>query len=196
MARIKFCKIIKRNYWKHVMLSLLFAISQPTLAENSFYEIQYMIIDSSFGALKYEPNALLYKHVIPYNDLINLEGIVALGISEDSEDLKTGFAGPYTQKLKLSNMLGVMASIWGEMEPSVHAFVHVGLVRVDFDMSTSVGGPDGSQNHTGLGYGIGMSFHLLKKGAFVLEYNDLPDVDTSSSKLKNTAVSIGYQLPF
>ena len=57
-------------------------------AQEQQYEIHYLLLDTSTQGAKYQPNALLYKHIIPYNKIIALEGIVALGITEESERRK------------------------------------------------------------------------------------------------------------
>lgn len=190
--------LFKHNRAIKITVVTLLLSSQNAIAEQSLYEIHYLLVETDIKEANYEPNALLYKHIVPYNSFINLEGIVALGISEEKALRKVGIAGTYTQKLTFSNMLGLMVSFSGAVEPRVHAFAHFGLTRVEFDISTpsSIGGPDGSQSETGLAYGFGMTFKILKTGAFVLEFNRLPDVDAGSDVLETSVLSIGYQMPF
>lgn len=166
--------------------------------EDHSYEIQFLLFDTSTQGANYEPNALLYKHIVPYNRLISFEGIVALGINEESARRKIAIGTQYTQKLKLSNMLGFFAKLTGELEPSVHGYVHFGLTRVELDFSTpsSIAGADGSQSGTGLAYGVGLNFRLLEKGAFVLEFNVLPEVDAAGETFDSTYIALGYQIPF
>lgn len=189
-----------RRLWTlNLVVVLSLAISPPVLAEASHFELQYMFMEADLDDANFEPDAVLYKHIIPYNSFINLEGIVAIGVTKEKEYRKTGVAGTYTQKLILSNMLGIMANISGHLEPKVHAYVHFGLVRMDYDLSTPswvVGGPNGSQSQTGLAYGFGLSLHVLEKGAFIVEYNEFPDVDVGNKSIKTTALSVGYQVPF
>jgi hypothetical protein len=195
--RINVCS--KKISWaKKLAVVALLTSSQYTMAEQSFYEIHYLLLDTNIEGANYEPNALLYKHIIPYNSFINLEGIVALGINEDEATRKVGVAGTYKQKIMLSNMIGFMVNFSGEVEPRVHAYAHFGLTRVDYDLSTPswVGGPDGSQSETGLAYGFGMSFKILNTGAFVLEFNELPDIGAGSDTIDTSVLSLGYQMPF
>ena len=179
-------------------LLLLFGVTQFAMADNSKYEIDYLLIDTDIEGAGYEPKALQYKHIIPYNRIIDFEGIVALGITEEKANRKTGIATFYTQKFRLSNALGLMAKVSGAMEPKVHAYIHAGLMRIEYDVSTSAGGngPNGSQSDTGLAYGFGITFSFLKKGAFVLEFNELPDISTGNNTIKTSVLSLGYQMPF
>ena len=190
--------LFKHNRAIKITVVTLLLSSQNAMAEQSLYEIHYLLVETDLKEANYEPNALLYKHIVPYNSFINLEGVVALGIKEDKALRKTGISGTYTQKLMFSNMLGLMVSFSGAVEPRVHAFAHFGLTRVEFDISTpsSIGGPDGSQSETGLAYGFGMTFKVLKTGAFILEFNRLPDVDAGNDVLETSVLSIGYQMPF
>lgn len=190
---------LSRWFWKIRFFTLiLIMIPQISVANETSYEIHYMLIDSTMKGASYQPDGLLYKHIVPYNSFINLEGIVALGITEEKSSINTGVGGRYTQKLKLSNALGLLVSFSGEVEPSVHLYAHFGLARLDYDISSpaSSGGPDGSQSDTGLMYGLGMSFHLLQTGAFVLEFNELPDVSAGNKTVDTTVFSLGYQMPF
>lgn len=195
--RINVCSL-KKSWATKIVALVLLASSQHTMAEQTLYEIHLMLIDTNFSGANYEPNALLYKHIIPYNSFINLEGIIALGINEDKATRKVGVGSTYKQKLKFSNMLGVMVNFTGEVEPRVHAYAHFGVTRVEYDISTPSGisGPSGSESETGLAYGFGMSFGFLKTGAFVLEYNELPDVGTGNDTIDTSVLSLGYQMPF
>ena len=177
---------------------LLLGSYHCAMAEGTKYEIDYLLMDSNMGGAGFEPNALQYKHLIPYNDFIELEGIIALGITEEKVTRKTGIAGIYTQKFGLSNMLGAMVKIFGAIEPKVHAYAHIGLVRIEYDITSpaGVGQPDGAHDDTGFAYGIGLSFSILKKGAFVLEFNQRPDVDAGSETIDTSLLSLGYQMPF
>ena len=194
---IKQC-LLKDIWVRKIKAVILLMLSQVAVAEQSSYEIHYLLVDTDLKGASYEPGALLYKHIVPYNSFINLEGVVALGLTEEKETRKVGIAGTYTQKLALSNMLGMFVNFTGELEPSVHAYVHAGLTRIEYDLSTPswVGGPDGSQSETGLAYGIGMTFKILETGAFVLEFNQYPDIDTSGDTISTTILSLGYQMPF
>jgi hypothetical protein len=179
-------------------LLLMLGIAQFAAAENSKYEIDYLLMDTDIEGAGYEPTALQYKHIIPYNRIIDLEGIIALGISEEKANRKTGIATFYTQKFKLSNALGFLVKVSGALEPKVHAYIHAGLMRIEYDVSTTTGGngPDGSQSDSGLAYGFGIAFSFLKKGAFVLEFNELPDISTGNNTIKTSVLSLGYQMPF
>ena len=64
-------------------LLLLFGVTQFAMADNSKYEIDYLLMDTDIEGAGYEPKALQYKHIIPYNRIIDFEGIVALGITEE-----------------------------------------------------------------------------------------------------------------
>lgn len=175
----------------------MWCVAPIALAEDQSYEIQYLMLDASTRGANYQPNALLYKHILPYNKLIDFEGIVALGINEDTEQRKTGIAGYYSQKFKLSNLLGLMVNVHGAIEPRVHGYLHFGIARVDYDLSTPswVADADGSQNETGLAYGLGITFKLLSKGAFVLEFTQLPDVETNIGTFDSLFIGLGYQMP-
>lgn len=195
--RLKVCSLTK-SWVKKLAAVAILTSPQFAMAEQTLYEIHLMLIDTNFSGANYEPNALLYKHIVPYNSFINLEGIVALGINEDEATRKVGVGSTYKQKLKFSNMLGVMVNFTGEIEPRVHAYAHFGVARVDYDISTPSGinGPDGSQSDTGMAYGFGLSFGFLKTGAFVLEFNELPDVNTENDTIDTSVISLGYQMPF
>lgn len=180
-----------------LVLSLWF-IAPLAAAEDTHYELQYLLLESATVGATYRPNALLYKHIIPYNKFVNLEGHVALGITEETAKRKTGLATNYSQSLRFSNLLGLMVKVYGAIEPRVHGYVHFGLSRVDLDLSTQSGinGPNGSQSETGLAYGVGMTFNLLKKGAFVFEFTQLPEVEAGSDKFNTVYIGLGYQMPF
>ena len=186
-----------KKTFKLLLISLWF-IAPVAAADQKHYEIQYLLLESSTVGANYKPNALLYKHIVPYNKFLNFEGHVALGITEETARRKTGIAGNYTQKLRFSNMLSLMVKVYGAIEPRVQGYFHFGLSRVDLDLSTPswVGGPDGSQSETGLAYGLGMTFNLLGKGAFVLEFTQLPEVDAGSETFNTVYIGLGYQLPF
>lgn len=193
----------KRQFYKKIMISKLLLVSLWCLAplataEQTHYEIQYLLLESTTVGATYRPNALLYKHIVPYNKYINLEGHVALGISEETARRKIGIATNYTQSLKFSNMLGLMVKLYGAIEPRVHGYVHFGLSRIDLELSTpsSVPGPNGSQTETGLAYGLGMTFQLLSKGAFVVEFTQLPEVEGGGETFNTLYIGLGYQLPF
>jgi opacity protein-like surface antigen len=195
--------MVKHVITKSIPLTILaiilqFGLTNSVIAEQSRYEINYLLIDTNIQGAAYEPNALQYKHIIPYNSFIDLEGIVALGINEKKVTRKIGVGGIYTQKLTFSNMLGVMVKLYSALEPKVHGYIHFGLARIDYDISTPswVGGPDGSQSDTGFAYGFGLSFAILKKGAFILEFNELPEVSAGNSTIDTSVLSIGYQMPF
>lgn len=183
-----------------ISIAALFYSFGGTLAyaENNQYEIQFLLMDTSGQGANYRPKALLYKHIVPYSDLISLEGFVALGITEESETRKLNIATTYKQKLMLSNMLGLFVKVSGKIEPRVDGYLHFGVARVDFDFSTpsAIGGADGSQSATGLGYGLGLNFRILEKGAFVLEFNELPEVDAAGETFNTRYFALGYQLPF
>ena len=181
-----------------LILILLPGVAQYAAAANSKYEIDFLMMDTDIEGAGYEPEALQYKHIIPYNRYIDLEGIIALGITEEKANRKTGIATFYTQKFKLSNALGFLVKASGALEPRVHAYVHAGLMRIEYDVSTSAGGPgpNGSQSDSGLAYGIGMAFSILKKGAFILEFNELPDISAGNNTIKTSVLSLGYQMPF
>jgi len=182
-----------------ITANLIFgSISPAIFAEDSLYEIQYLLVDTNFEGASYEPGALMYKYIIPYNRILNLEGIVGLGVTEEKSTRKIGIAGTYRQKLKVANILGIQLGLYGELEPKVHAYAHIGLTRLEYDISTPdwAGGLDGAQSDTGLSYGVGLNFKLLNRGAFVVEFNEFPDITSSNITISTSTLSIGYQMPF
>ena len=173
-------------------------LSTPTFADEQIYELQYMFVDSDLEGAAFEPNALQFKYIKPYSSYIDFEGLVALGINEVKIERKLPAVGTFTQKFKLSNIIGIFGKIHTELEPRVLLYGHLGLARIEYDISSSAPGvlPDGMLSDSGAAYGIGLSFAILKKGAFVVEFNQFPDVNKQGNTIDTAALSIGYQMPF
>ena len=179
-------------------LLMLLLVNTVTLAEERLYDLQYVLLDTDVEGAGFEPEALQFKYIIPYSPLIDFEALLALGIDEQKVTRSVPGVGPFTQKCKLSNIVGVLGKIHFALEPRVYFYAHLGVARIEYDISSSADGisPDGSVSDTGAAYGIGLSFALLKKGAFVLEYNQFPDVNKQGTSIDTAALSLGYQMPF
>lgn len=173
-------------------------VNTPSFANEQIYELQYMFVDSDVEGAGFEPNALQFKYIKPYSSYIDFEGMIALGINEAKIERKLPAVGTFTQKFKLSNIVGIFGKIHAELEPRVLLYGHLGLARIEYDISSSASGvsPDGLLSDTGAAYGIGLSFAILKKGAFVVEYNQFPDVNKQGDTIDTAALSVGYQMPF
>jgi len=173
-------------------------ITTTASADEKIYELQYMFVDSDLKGDSFEPHALQFKYIKPYSPMIELEAMIALGINEKKITRKEAPFGTFTQKLRLSNIIGVFAKAHAELEPTVRLYGHIGLARVEYNISTSISGvtPDGTESDSGFAYGFGLSFAVFEKGAFIIEYDQYPDIAESNSTINTAALSVGYQMPF
>lgn len=170
----------------------------PVLASDDNYEIHYMFVDTNLEGVSIEPQALQFKYIKPYSERIDMEGMLAVGVGEDSVNRKIQLATKFSQDYRLTSIVGAYVKAHAVLEPRIWFYAQVGLARVEYDISSSISGvsPDGTVNGTGFAYGMGLSFALLERGAFILEFNQYPDIEVDDVTIDTAALSLGYQMPF
>ena len=176
----------------------LIGMTHPSKADDAKYEFHYMSIDTHMDGVAFEPKALQFKYVKPYSTIVDFEAMLAFGLGQESVDRKIQFATILTQKLRLSSILGAYVKAHVPLEPKVWFFGHLGLARIEYNVSNSISGisPDGSTNDTGLAYGVGLSFNILERGALILQYDQFPDIHADDTKIDTASLSFGYQTTF
>ena len=181
-----------------ITTGLLLATVNYAYAQEAKYELDYMLVDSTLGNNKYQPNAVQLKYLIPYTQNFEFEGALGFGAGVESAHFKYQLATDYTQHFRLTDFVGLYLKAHVEIEPKVLAFAHAGLVRMEYNISSSITQikPDGTVSHTGLGYGIGISMKLLEHSSFILIYDHFPDAKSDAINIRSTALSIGFQSTF
>jgi len=181
-----------------VLISIVANASQSALALEAKYEVNYLFVDTKVDNANYEPNAILLKYVIPYTANIELEGALGFGTGEETEHLKYLSTTPYEQHLSLTDFAGVYLKAHALIEPTVWAVGRLGIVRMEYNVTSSISGiePDGKFSDFGLSYGVGLSFNLFDNGSIVLGFDQYPDVKSNNATISSAAISLGYQSSF
>jgi len=187
-----------KNTFHIIIFGLLLAAVNHALAQEAKYELDYMLVDSTLGNNKYQPNAAQLKYIIPYTQNFEFEGVLGFGAGVESAHFKYQLATDYTQHFRLTDLVGLYIKAHAEIEPKVLAFAHAGLVRMEYNISSSLSQikPDGTVTQLGLGYGIGISMNLFEHSSFVLNFDHFPEAKSDGVKIRSTALSIGYQSTF
>jgi len=185
--------------------SILFSAS--SLAQGAFFGADFIKLSSSVQDFDFDTTALQIRGSFPVENNIDIEGTLAIGISDDSmsDTYYDPFFGVYftdTIKGSLSQALGVFAKFHSDPSGGFQFYGKLGLqmvkYKVEFSetaLGTTVFSASTTFDDTGLAYGVGGSFNLSgSNGAVVVEYMKLPAVDANGSDIDSSALSIGFQM--
>ena len=187
-----------------LVFGLLFSIS--SIAEvggtgsGTSVGFDYLKLSSTLDAggvnLDFDTSALQVRFSTFINPSLDVEGDLAIGLSDDGYKVNDPFFGTVELKGQLSNMLGVFAKIHSDPMGSGMVYGKVGLARVSIELKGTIGGVSDSQTYddAGLAYGVGGAFQVGPGGSIVLEYSVWPTVDIEGSDFDTTVLSIGYQI--
>jgi len=181
-----------------VLISLSLAAETSAKAQEAKYEFDYLLVDSTVDSNKFQPNAAQLKYIVPYDQNFEFEGVLGFGVGVESARFKYQLATEYTVHFRFTNSAGVYLKAHAKLDPLVWAFAHLGIARMEYNISASLPQfkPDGTVSQIGLAYGFGLSMNILDHGAFVLIYDQFPDVKSDNVKIHSSALSIGYQSSF
>ena len=188
---------------KKMYVSILAGLlATPGLSTARAVDLQfdYLLLEADLGdAEDFEPKAIqvkLINSIGPNSDFI---GVFALGTSDDELEEFDPFFGTVRLSVDLSTLLGVYGRIHTGLGEGPQFFGQVGLVRLDYDLDAEIFGLSGSESYDdiGLAFGVGLSVGVSDQSAFVIEYNQYPDVDIEDvADIETSALSLGFRTSF
>lgn len=168
-------------------------------------EFDFLTLDSEYEVLDFDTSALQIKFINELSPNIDIEGVLAIGISDDGITVSDGIS-TVSFEIELENMFGVFLKLHSGNGQDAHQFFgRVGFARMSIDFSAAISDPSSgnlsasdSEDDTGIAFGIGALFSTSETGAFTIEYNQFPDVDLlgNGSDFETSALSIGYVITF
>jgi opacity protein-like surface antigen len=181
-----------------ITVAALLTLSTNAIAEGTKIGVDYLMLNSEIDTVDFDTSAVQIRVSSAVNKNLDLEGAMALGISDDTyNDTDPFFLGDFSVTAKLSSMLGVFAKAHSDLESRFQVFGRVGLARVEVDLdfdTQNLGSTSESYDDTGIAFGIGGSFDVSETAAIVAEYAKWPDVDFEGTNVDTEVISIGFQI--
>jgi opacity protein-like surface antigen len=159
--------------------------------------IDYVKANSEIAGEDFDTSALqirFSKGVVPN---IDVEGVFAFGIDDDTVSDSAPPLGDFSVTGELGHMFGVFAKFHSDSNSGFGAFARVGIALVEYDIdieTENFGSASDSFDDTGIAFGVGASFNFSETSAIVVEYSKLPDVDFEGVDIETDAISIGFQM--
>ena len=191
---------------KKVIAFIVLAISVfsgTSYAQNAKVEIDFMSLNTELETLDFDTTAIQFKLINPVNPSVDIEAVVAIGLSDDGYLVDFGFGDTLELSGELSNMIGVFLKGHSSTGGNSEIYGRIGIAKVEYEFSVveTTGGfvtfsGSESESDTGIAFGFGASFGISQESAITVEYNQLPDVDLGGLDLETTSLSVGYQMSF
>jgi len=182
------------------IVAMLCAFSTSAMAEGVKVEIDYLMLKSEFGVADFDTSAIQVRAAGAVSPNVDIEGVLAFGISDDSYSVFQPGVGNVTLSVQLANMLGIYAKLHTDASSKFQFFGRLGLAIVKYDLDGSiqgVGSESASYDDAGLSFGIGASFNFTKTSAIVAEYAVLPAVDIEGIEdMETDTIAVGLQMAF
>ena len=171
---------------------------------NSLYDsgdsnvgIDYVKANSEIAGEDFDTSALQIRFSKGVAPNIDVEGVFALGIDDDTVSDSDPLLGDFSVTGELGHMFGVFVKFHSNSNSGFEAFARVGFAIVEYDIdidTQNFGSVSESYDDTGLAFGVGASFNISETSAIVVEYSKLPDVDFEGTDIETDAISIGFQM--
>ena len=191
-----------RNLISMLAISGMLALS--TFSANAAkVEFDFLMLESEIDVLEFDTNALQIKYIKSVSPNLDIEGVFAIGISDDGYTVSDGFT-TVSVDAELENMFGVFLKLHsGNDQGGPQFFGRVGFARMSIEFTASIDDPSlavsgsDSESDTGIAFGAGVAFGASDSGAITIEYSKLPDVDfLDIDDVETSAISIGYIIEF
>ena len=185
-----------KNIITTIVVSLL-ALSTNAMAEGQKVGFDYVKLSSDVGGEDFDTSAIQIRYSNGVAPNIDVEGVFALGIDDDTVSDSDPFLGDFSVTAELGHMFGVFARFHSDSYSGFEAFARVGFAMVEFDVDVDTqnfGSVSESYDDTGIAFGFGASFNFSETSAIVVEYSKLPDVDVEGTDIETDAISIGFQM--
>jgi len=159
--------------------------------------IDYVKANSEIAGEDFDTSALQIRFSKGVAPNIDVEGVFALGIDDDTVSDSDPLLGDFSVTGELGHMFGVFVKFHSNSNSGFEAFARVGFAIVEYDIdidSQNFGSVSESYDDTGLAFGVGASFNISETSAIVVEYSKLPDVDIEGTDIETDAISIGFQM--
>jgi opacity protein-like surface antigen len=179
-----------------IVVSLL-ALSTNAMAEGQKVGFDYVKLTSDVEGEDFDTSAIQIRFSKGAAPNIDVEGVFALGIDDDTVSDSDPFLGDFSVTAELGHMFGVFAKFHSNSNSGFEAFARVGIAMVEYDIdidTQNFGSVSESYDDTGIAFGVGASFNFSETSAIVVEYTKLPDVDVEGTDVETDAISIGFQL--
>jgi len=179
-----------------IVVSLL-ALSTNAMAEGQKVGFDYVKLTSDVGGEDFDTSAIQIRFSNGVAPNVDVEGVFALGIDDDTVSDSDPFLGDFSVTAELGHMFGVFARLHSDSDSGFEAFARVGFAMVEYDIdidTQNFGSVSESYDDTGIAFGVGASFNFSETSAIVVEYSKLPDVDVEGTDVETDAISIGFQL--
>jgi opacity protein-like surface antigen len=179
-----------------IVVSLL-ALSTNAMAEGQKVGFDYVKLTSDVGGQDFDTSAIQIRYSNGVSPNIDVEGVFALGIDDDTVTAFDPSLGDISVTGELGHMFGVFAKLHSDSNSGFEAFARVGFALVEYDIDIDIenlGSGSESFDDTGIAFGVGASFNFSETSAIVVEYSKLPDVDVEGTDIETDAISIGFQM--
>lgn len=185
------------------IFAALFTFSVNANAEGVKFGIDYLMLNSEADTAKFDTSAVQLRISNSINPFLDIEGILAFGISDDTyTETEPGF-GTVSVTSQLGNMFGVFARFHTNSSAKFQFFGRVGLAMVEYDLDLFAdipglvtGSASQSYDDTGIAFGVGASFNVTDKIAIAAEYSILPDVDFEGIDIETDTLGVGILMSF
>jgi len=187
-----------KNYSIVVLFLLCTLASTSSFADNPTFEIDFAKLSSSWGMADFNTSAIQLRAASAVDPNIDIEGMLAFGLSDDKYEVFDPTFGTVSITLKLANMLGLFAKAHSDPSAGYELYGRIGLVLINYDADfyvSSLGSASQSYDGSGLAFGVGVSFSAGGNGSLVLEYSKLPNVDMEGTDIESSVLSLGFQVP-
>ena len=159
--------------------------------------IDYVKANSEIAGEDFDTSAIQIRYSNGVTPNIDVEGVFALGIDDDTVSDSDPFLGNFSVTGELGHMFGVFAKFHSNSNSGFEAFARIGFAMVEFDIdidTQNFGSDSESYDDTGIAFGVGASFNFSETSAIVVEYSKLPDVDFEGTDIETDTISIGFQM--
>jgi len=170
------------------------------MAEGVKVEIDYLMLKSELDVLDFDTSAIQVRVAGAVNPNVDIEGVLAIGVSDDSYNVFQPGVGNVSLSAQLANMLGIYAKLHTDASSKFQFFGRLGLAIVKYDFDASIqglGSGSDSYDDAGLSFGLGISFNITDKSAIVIDYTILPKVDIEGiADMETDTIGVGLQMAF
>ena len=178
----------------------LLAILGMSTAQATDLQFDYLMLEADLEDVQdFDPDAVQIKLINPVGPNTDVVGVFALGISDDELEEFVPPFGTISLSVDLSTLLGIYVRAHADIGNGAQLFAQFGFVKIDYELDADIFGLTGSESfdEAGLAFGFGLSLSISDRSAFVVEYNQYPDVDIEdASEISSTALSLGYRTSF
>lgn len=179
-----------------IVVSLL-ALSTNAMAEGQKVGVDYVKASSEVEGEDFDTSAVQIRFSNGVAPNIDVEGVFAFGIDDDTVTDFDPFLGDFSVTGELGHMFGVFAKFHSDSNSGFEAFARVGFAMVEYDIdidTQNFGSVSESYDDTGIAFGFGAGFNFSETSAIVVEYSKLPDVDFEGTDIETDAISIGFHM--